>query len=91
MLALANYETSFTLHLRLILTPLYGDYTKAGRVIGLVFRLLAIWYGLTVLVLVGILVVLSPLLWYLGLVLVFYEFKLWAVLGALVFFALWWN
>ncbi len=91
MLALANYETSFTLHLRLILTPLYGDYTKAGRVIGLVFRLLAIWYGLSVLVLLGILVVLSPLLWYFALVLVFYEFKLWAILGTLIFFALWWN
>ncbi len=91
LLALANYETSFTLHLRLILTPLYGDYTKAGRVIGLVFRLLAIFYGLMALALLGILVVLSPLLWYLGLVLVFYEFKLWGVLGVLILFAFWWN
>lgn len=90
-MALTNYETSFSLHLRLILTPLYGDYTKAGRVIGLVFRLLAIFYGLLVLLFLGLVVLVSPLLWYFALFGVFYVFKLWAVLGFIAFFALWWK
>lgn len=90
VLALVNYETSFTLHLRLILTPLYGDYTRAGRIIGLVFRVLAVCYGLVILTVLGFFVLLSPLLWYLTLFLVFYKFELWAVLGALLFFTLWW-
>ncbi len=91
VLALANYDTSFTLHLHLILTPLYGDYTKAGRVIGLVFRLLAVLYGAVVLVFLGLVVLVSPIIWYLTLFGVFYLFGLWAVFGLMLFFAVWWR
>ncbi|MFA5366274.1 MAG: AAA family ATPase, partial [Candidatus Bathyarchaeia archaeon] len=90
-MALVNYETSFTLHLRLVLTPLYGDYTKAGRVIGLVFRLLAIFYGFFVLTILSLTVLVLPIIWYFMLFGVFYVFKLWAVLGFVAFFVLWWK
>lgn len=63
-LILTNYNLSFTLHLRLILVPLYADYTKVGRIIGFVFRLLAIIAGAFVLVIFSVLVILSPLFWY---------------------------
>lgn len=90
VLALADYETSFTLHLHLILIPLYGDYTRVGRAIGLIFRLLAIFYGLAVLVVLGALVLISPLVWYLVLFGLFYLFGIFAVLGLVLLFILWW-
>ncbi|MBU0649622.1 AAA family ATPase, partial [Patescibacteria group bacterium] len=90
LLALANYETSFTLHLRLIFVPLYGDYTRAGRVIGLVFRLLAIVYGFTILLLLGVLVLISPVVWYVVLFGSFYLFGSWTLLNLAALFVLWW-
>lgn len=90
LLALANYETSFTLNLRLILIPLYGDYTRAGRVIGLVFRLLSILGGLIALAVLGALVLASPPVWYLILFGLFYVIGVYALFVLAIMFLLWW-
>jgi ATP-dependent Clp protease ATP-binding subunit ClpC len=90
VLALVNYETSFLLHLRLITKPLYGDYTRAGRVIGLVFRLLAIFYGLAVLTVLLAVVLILPLLWYFILVWSVYRFNGYVGAGILSLAVVWW-
>ena len=53
---LINNEISFTLNLRLFFTPLYGDYTRVGRLIGFFVRVLEVIFGL---VLVGVILLLS--------------------------------
>lgn len=90
ILILINYDTSFTLHLRLIFKPLFGDYTKAGRVIGLVFRVLAVLYGFVVLLVAGMLVIASPIMWYLALFGVFYRFGLYGFLWIAMLSVGWW-
>jgi len=90
VLALANYETSFTLNLRLILTPLYGDYTRAGRVIGLVFRLLSILGGFITLTILCAIVLVSPLIWYIILFALFYLIGVYALFVLTLMFLLWW-
>lgn len=90
ILALANYETSFTLHLRLILIPLYGDYTRIGRLIGLVFRLLALAFGFVVLSLLATVVMILPLAWYLVLFGIFYLSQTSAILILFLSFIIWW-
>lgn len=61
---LLNYELSFTLNIRLIFTPIFGDYTKAGRVIGFFFRLGSIIIGVVVIATLWVVGLVSPLLWY---------------------------
>jgi ATP-dependent Clp protease ATP-binding subunit ClpC len=89
LLALVNYETSFTLNLRLILTPLYGDYTRIGRLIGLVFRLLSIIVGLVVLTVLSIFVLVSPFIWYLALFGLFFVLKFYTMYVLTLAFLLW--
>ncbi|HDQ88597.1 MAG TPA: hypothetical protein ENN92_00390, partial [candidate division WWE3 bacterium] len=64
VLVLLNHEISFTLNIRLLFVPLFGDYTISGRVIGIIMRLGQILFGLVaVLFLLGLMLV-SPFLWY---------------------------
>ncbi len=64
ILVLANHAMSFTLNIRLLFVPLFGDYTVAGRVIGFIMRVAQIILGLLVAILLLISMVLLPLLWY---------------------------
>src|SRR3989338_294745 len=61
---LINNEISFTLNLRLFFTPLYGDYTRVGRLIGFFVRILEVLFGM---VLVGFILIISfiaPFSWW---------------------------
>ena len=61
---LVNNQFAFTLNLRLMFTPVFGDYTFVGRCIGFVFRSMEVVVGLFF---VGILFIFSyivPVLWW---------------------------
>ncbi len=64
-LVLLNHTLDFTLHIRLLFVPLFGDYTFSGRIIGFFLRLLLIILGALSLFLLLLLVLLSPLFWFL--------------------------
>ena len=61
---LVNYQFSFTLNIRLIFTPLYGDYTIIGRMIGLVLRIFFIVFGFIFVFTLSIVALILPLAWY---------------------------
>lgn len=63
-IALLNNEFSFTLNLKLLFTPIYGDYTKVGRVIGFVVRIFEVVIGLALMLVLGFLALTIPLGWY---------------------------
>lgn len=63
---IVNNEIAFTLNLRLLFTPIYGDYTKVGRIIGFFFRIGEILVGIVLIIVLGFLAVLTPLLWMLS-------------------------
>lgn len=63
LLILVDSSLSFTLNLRLIFTPLFGDYTIIGRFIGLVVRLIEIVFGLIFTLILGIAILLLPVVW----------------------------
>jgi ATP-dependent Clp protease ATP-binding subunit ClpC len=79
MVILLNNELSFTLNLRLLFTPLFGDYTIAGRFIGFTFRIFEIVFGSIVLLILGILTLLIPFIWWGSLPLSLYYLKLWTI------------
>ena len=89
LIALTNYELSFTLNLRLILIPLFGDYTRVGRAIGVVVRLLCILSGLVALALLSLVVFLLPILWYFALFGLIYGLGGFSLAVGLVFFGMW--
>lgn len=64
VLRIANNKFSITLNLRLLFTPFFGDYTKAGRVIGFVFRICQMILGIISLSFLLILTVAVITLWY---------------------------
>lgn len=64
ILQMINNQMSFTLNIKLLFTPLFGDYTIVGRFTGFIFRIMNILIGTIVLcVLCGATIVL-PLFWY---------------------------
>lgn len=85
----ANYEFSFTLNLRLLFTPLFGDYSFVGRGIGFFFRIFFISFGLLVELLLIVLMIAAPLSWYL-LPIVFYQIFGHVTLLMIIFVAIVW-
>ncbi len=79
ILIFANYELSFTVNLRLIFTPLYGDYSFIGRIIGFFTRIIFIVFGLVFIGFLGIVSMLAPIVWYLLLPFAFYYFDFWSI------------
>lgn len=61
---LVNYEFSFTVNLRLIFTPLYGDYSLIGRIIGFIVRIIFIVAGFLFISVLSLITIILPLLWY---------------------------
>jgi len=55
VLLVINNQLSFTVNLRLIFTPLFGDYTFMGRFIGFIFRFIEIIFGSLILLILWIL------------------------------------
>lgn len=87
LVRLANNSISFTLNLRLIFTPIYGDYTFMGRLIGFVVRLFQIVLGLVLVLFLSVLALVVPLTWYVIPALIAYEYHV-LVLVYLAFFYL---
>lgn len=81
---LLNNELSLTLNLRLLFTPLYNDYTKLGRLLGFVYRVLKMFFGVWVLLLFIAALLSLILIWYLLPFLVIYYLKLWFFLFVLL-------
>ncbi len=82
-IVLLDHALDFTLHIRLLFVPLFGDYTLSGRIIGFFLRLLLIILGALSLLLLLLLVLLSPLVWFLLPVLV-YQFS--GIAGVFLYF-----
>ncbi|OGC58339.1 hypothetical protein A2976_03240 [candidate division WWE3 bacterium RIFCSPLOWO2_01_FULL_41_9] len=76
--ALINNELSFTLNIRLMFTPLFGDYTVVGRMIGFTFRIWEIIVGSLILIVMWIFTLISPLIWWSLPLFIIYNMK-WAI------------
>ncbi len=63
ILEITNNEVAFTLNLRLLFTPLFGDYTIIGRLMGFIFRVVRIAVGLVVTLIVFVMMLTLPVLW----------------------------
>ncbi|NMB70216.1 ATP-dependent Clp protease ATP-binding subunit [candidate division WWE3 bacterium] len=63
VIILINSQISFTLNLQLLFTPLFGDYTVVGRLIGFVVRIFEIFFGTVILGFLCTLSVLIPFFW----------------------------
>jgi len=59
-----NYELSFTLNVRLLFTPLYGDYTIIGRAIGFILRIIFIAVGFLFVSTLTVVTAALPLAWF---------------------------
>ncbi len=59
-----NGQFDFTLNLRLLFTPLFGDYTFIGRLIGFFTRIVFIIFGLIFVGVVSVVALLLPIVWY---------------------------
>ncbi|MBD3366116.1 AAA domain-containing protein [candidate division WWE3 bacterium] len=66
LIILVNHSISFTLNIKLLFVPLFGDYTIPGRIIGFIFRIAQIFYGLLALLVLALLLILAPLFWYIS-------------------------
>lgn len=64
VIVLVNHAISFTLNVKLLFVPLFGDYTIPGRIIGFCMRIGQIFLGLIAIIsLLGLMLV-CPILWY---------------------------
>lgn len=88
MFILTNYQLGSGLNLRLLFTPLFRDYTVIGRFMGIIVRSLIIISSIPVLLVLGSLVLMLPLAWYLTPLVLFYYLQGWFILAVLfVYFA----
>lgn len=85
-LKLLNNEMSLTLNLRLLFTPLYNDYSKLGRAIGFVYRILKMFFGFWLLIIAIIFLFIAIIFWYVLPFLLVYYIKISFVLLFLVVF-----
>lgn len=88
LVRLSNNAVSFTLNLRLIFTPIYGDYTFMGRLIGFVVRLFQIVLGLALVLILAALSFIIPLVWYLIPALIAYEYHVLVIVYLGIFYLL---
>jgi ATP-dependent Clp protease ATP-binding subunit ClpA len=64
IMVLVNSQLSFTLNIRLIFTPLFGDYTIVGRLIGFLTRSFEIVIGLLFMAVFTIVLLVLPVVWW---------------------------
>ncbi len=92
LIRISNNELGFGLNLRLLFVPLFNDYTKAGRIIGFIIRVVQFIFGGVFLLILVLLSLLLPILWWLAPFIITYYWALWIipitlfVLGAHVLF-----
>ncbi|HSX39698.1 MAG TPA: ATP-dependent Clp protease ATP-binding subunit [Candidatus Saccharimonadales bacterium] len=89
VIALVNNEFSFTLNLKLMFTPLFGDYSFIGRSIGFLFRIIQVVVGLAALTVFTVISFLIPVAWWvLPIVLILY-LKIYTLIVLIVVAAGW--
>lgn len=76
---LVNNKLAFSLNLKLFFTPLYGDYTFIGRLIGLTMRIFFIGFGSIFVLFLGALTFLAPVAWYLLPIALIYFLDVWSI------------
>ncbi|MBP7927548.1 ATP-dependent Clp protease ATP-binding subunit [Patescibacteria group bacterium] len=91
LLLIVNNEFSFTLNVRLLFTPLFGDYTIIGRLIGLVMRLCFIFSGIGFVLIILIVTIVLPIAWLLLPILIITFTKGYSLLILPGLFALWYS
>lgn len=89
LLILCNNSLSFTLNVRLIFTPLFGDFTFIGRLIGFSIRLIEIFFGLLFMGIFSVVVLLMPLVWLAGPIILFFFIKFWTLLIYIAIYFVW--
>ena len=80
MLAVINNQISLTLNIRLLFTPLYGDYTVVGRITGFVFRFISVISGLVLFTTLILLTLLLPITWVVSPIIIWEYNKLYVIL-----------
>ncbi len=88
-LTLLNNYISFTLNVRLIFTPLFGDYTLIGRLIGVTIRIFQIAFGLIFMAIISFVALLLPLLWFTVPIVLFKFIGFWTLLVFLALYLCW--
>lgn len=83
---MVNNQLSFTLNIRLLFTPLYGDYTIIGRFIGFVLRIFFIAFGLFFIVTLVLITLILPIVWYILPIVVIYYLDYWSIFVLLAVF-----
>lgn len=81
---LVNNKLEFTLNIKLLFVPLFGDYTFVGRIIGFIFRVLQILFGAVIMLLLGLITLVSPAVWWALPFILFRYLKSWALILILV-------
>ncbi len=76
---LLNNELSFSLNIKLLFTPLFGDYTKAGRLIGFFVRIEEVLFGTFFVGLLFIFSFFTPFIWWALPIYIALQIKLWIV------------
>ena len=79
IIILVNNMVSFTLNIRLLFTPLFGDYTIVGRFIGFVVRIVEIIGGSVIMVMLAIVALVLPVIWWVGPFYLLFDMKLWII------------
>lgn len=88
ILYLFNNNLGVSLNFRLIFTPLFGDYTIIGRLVGFVIRLFEIIFGLIILFGVFLLLLIIPIIWIASPIILIFELKLFSLLYFILIFVL---
>jgi ATP-dependent Clp protease ATP-binding subunit ClpA len=89
IIVLVNSQISFTLNIKLLFTPLFGDYTIIGHFIGFVVRVFEIVFGTIIVGMLSIISLLLPAVWWIFPVLLFLVHDLLIIPFTLVTFLAW--
>ncbi|MBT7349508.1 ATP-dependent Clp protease ATP-binding subunit [candidate division WWE3 bacterium] len=90
LIVLLNNELSFALNLRMLFVPLFHDYTWVGRLMGFVYRIIKIVFGLAALVVLLVLGVGVTLLWVLVPIVLLLAEPLFLMIFGFILFAIYW-
>jgi ATP-dependent Clp protease ATP-binding subunit ClpA len=88
-LILINNSLSFTLNIRLLFTPLFGDFSITGRLVGFTIRIFEIVFGILFMGTVFLAVLLLPIVWLTGPIVLFYFIKFWTLLIYILIYLIW--
>lgn len=88
-LSLVNNELSFFLTIRLLFTPLFGDYTIVGRAMGLMYRTVKLLLSIPILLFLAFVTFTLPVLWYFMPLVLIYYLEFWFVPVFILHFVFW--